>query len=352
MRKYYVGMDVHQATTVIVVLNGKGKVVMETVVATKAESLRAFFKQLNGEVQVTFEEGTQAAWLHGLLRTLVARVLVCNPRRNKTIGNKTDRIDAQQLARWLWQGVLHPVYHGEQKLRRLKELAHNYSCLVRDCTRVMNRLKAIYRGRGISCAGSGIYRVEQRGQWLAKLREVGARERASFLFQELDFLRALKKAARQALLQEARRHSSYRLLKSLPQLGPLRVAQIIALVQTPFRFRNKRQFWTYAGFAVVVRMTSEYELNEQGRAQRRRRPVATRGLNRNHNHELKYVLKSAAQRACAEGPFHECYERLVARGLDPSLAQLTIARKLAAATLTVWKTGVPFAPERMKEQMT
>jgi hypothetical protein len=37
--------------------------------------------------------------------------------------------------------------------------------------------------------------------------------------------------------------------------------------------------------------------------------------------------------------------------MDASLARLTIARQLATITLTIWKRGERFAPERMKQQM-
>jgi transposase len=351
MKKYYVGIDVHQATSVIVVLNGKGKFEMEMIVATRAETLRAFLKQLRGEVHVTFEEGTQATWLYDLLRPLVAKVLVCNPRHHKQSGNKSDRIDARKLAEWLWQGALRPVYHGEKGLRRLKELTRNYICLVQDTTRVMNRLKAIFRGRAISCKGTSIYRPDRQQHWLGKLRESGVKERATSLYEELAALKPLKQAAKQAMLKEARRQPAYRLWLSLPLLGPIRVAQIMAIVETPFRFRNKRQFWTYVGLAVITRMTSEYEVGANGRPQRRRRPLATRGLNRNHNHQLKHVFKSAAKAACSRGPIQSSYVARVEGGMDSSLAQLAIARKLASTTLTVWKTGVPFAPERVKQQV-
>ena len=60
MKTYYVGMDVHRASIVIVVLNGAGKIVMQSVIETGAERVRGFLKQLRGKVYVTFEEGTQA----------------------------------------------------------------------------------------------------------------------------------------------------------------------------------------------------------------------------------------------------------------------------------------------------
>jgi transposase len=109
-------------------------------------------------LQVTFEEGTCAAWLHDLLRPHVAKVVVCDPRRNALLkaGNKNDRIDARKLADLLRSGLLSAVYHGENGVRTLKELARSYLTLTRDTTRVMNRLKALYRSWAIPCAGQKV----------------------------------------------------------------------------------------------------------------------------------------------------------------------------------------------------
>ncbi|MGH9967600.1 MAG: IS110 family transposase [Pyrinomonadaceae bacterium] len=352
MKTYYVGMDVHQASIVIAVMNGAGRVVMETIVETGAERVRGFIQQLRGKVYVTFEEGTQASWLYEVLRPLVTEVVVCNPRHNKllAVGNKGDRIDARKLAELLRNGGLRAVYHGDNGVRTLRELVRNYDCLVADTTRVMNRLKAIFRGRAITCAGHDIYRYERRAQWLAKLKERGVKERAKFLYEELRALRSLRHEAKRLMLTEARRQPAYQLLHSIPLLGPVRVAEIMAIVGTPHRFRTKRQFWTYVGLAVVTRTSAEYVL-VKGVVRRSSRPVATRGLNRNHNHLLKRVFKSAATSACAREPFQAGYHRRLEQGMAPSLARLTIARQLAAITLTIWKCGEPFAPERMKQQV-
>jgi transposase len=349
MRTYYVGMDVHQATIVIAVLNGAGKVVMQTIVETGAETVRGFIKQLRGKVYVTFEEGTQATWLYDVLRPLVTEVLVCNPRHNKLLGfgSKGDRVDALKLAELLRLGSLRAVYHGEQGVRALKELVRNYDCLMRDATRVMNRLKAIFRGRAISCKGHEVYRSDRRQHWLGKLKEPGVKIRASFLYEELIVLKRLRQEAKRVMLQEARRHRAYHLLLSIPLLGPIGVAELIAVVETPFRFRSKRQFWAYVGLAVVTRTTAEYVMVE-GMVRKSSRPVATRGLNRNHNHLLKKIFKRAASNACSSGLFRPAYDARVAQGMDASLARLTIARKLVSTTLTVWKSGKRFTPERMK----
>ena len=353
MKTYYVGMDVHQASIVMVVLNGAGKVVEAITIKTGAAALRSYLQRLKGKVYVTFEEGTQAQWLHDLVRPLVTEVIVCDPRQNRLLasGNKSDRIDAQKLAELLRNGALKAVDHADHGVRVLKELVRNYDCLVQDTTRVMSRLKALYRGRAIASKGHDIYRQDQKTKWLKKLKEPGAKQRAGFLYEQLAALKPLRHKAKLAMVREARRQAAYPWLMSVPRLGAVSVAQLLAVVGTPHRFRSKRQFWTYVGLAVVTRTTADQEV-VNGVLRRSRRPVATRGLNRNHNHLLKRVFKTAATSACKSGPFAPAYEARLQQGMDPALARLTIARQLAAITLSLWKHGERFQAERMKQPAT
>jgi transposase len=343
----YVGMDVHQATIVIVVLNAEGKTVSEAIIETKTETVRDFIRGLRGELHVTFEEGAQAAWLYDLLRPHATEVMVCNPRHNRLLGdgNKNDRIDAMKLAQLLRAGLLKPVYHGQSGTRALKEMVRSYECLVSDTTRVMNRIKAIYRSRGILCAGHDVYREDRRVEWLAKLTERGVRLRAEVLYRQLTALRELRAQAKQAMLAESGQHGTRKLLAGVPKLGAVRVAQIIASVDTPHRFRSKRQFWAYCGLAVVTKASAEYRI-EAGRVKKTAKAAATRGLNGNYNHRLKSVFKSAAQSACASEPFKQQYDALLAKGINAALARLTVTRKLAAITLAIWKRGEPFDVQR------
>ncbi len=349
MKTYYVGMDVHQASIAIVVLNGAGKVVERSGLETGVAAVRSYLQRLKGRVYVTFEEGTQAQWLYEVVQSLVTSVIVCDPRQNRLLaaGNKSDQIDAEKLAQLLRNGSLKAIDHRDHGVRVLKELVRNYECLVQDTTRVMSRLKAIYRGRAIACKGHEIYRQDRRQQWLRKLTEPGVKVRAGFLYEQLAALRSLRQKAKLAMLREARRQAAYPWLLSVPRLGPVSVAQLLAIVGSPHRFRSKRQFWTYVGLAVVTRTSAEQEV-VNGVLRRSRRPVATRGLNRNHNHLLKRVFKTAATSACHHGPFSAAYAARVKRGMDPALAKLTIARQIAAITLSLWKRGELFQVERMK----
>jgi hypothetical protein len=118
---------------------------MECIIETKAATILQFVAGLRGDLHITFEEGTWAAWLFDLLKPHVTQVVVCNPRRNALLkeGNKSDRIDARKLAELLRGGLLRPVYHGENGIRTLKELARSYLTINKDLTRVMNRVNII-----------------------------------------------------------------------------------------------------------------------------------------------------------------------------------------------------------------
>jgi len=348
----YIGLDVHQATISVVVLDSTGHLVMESIIETKAASILQLLHGLSGSLQVTFEEGTCAAWLHDLLQPHVRKVVVCDPRKNALLkaGNKNDRIDARKLADLLRTGLLSPVYHGENGVRTLKELARSYLTLTRDTTRVMNRLKALYRSWAIPCAGQRVYAPRDRSEWLAKITEAGVRRRAEIYYQQLDALRSLREHVRRDLLAEGRKHSAMKLLRQIPSIGPIRAVLLIALMQTPHRFRTKRQLWAYCGLALKTSTSGEYRIVE-GQLKRSRKFLAIRGLNANHNHDLKNIFKGAATRAAAvPGPFQEFHAALVARGMKPTMAHLTLARKIAAITLIVWKKGVGFDAEHLKQQ--
>ncbi len=348
----YVGLDVHQATTVAEEERENGQVIARLVLPTAEGALVGFLEGLSGSVQVAFEEGTQAQWLCDLLRPRVARVVVADRRGQKRPGSHGDFKDAERLAEDLRTGHLRAVYHGSPERATLRELSRLYGNLVEDSTRTMQRLKALYRARAIRSRGPRLYQPANRAEWLAKLEDRGARLRAEALLRELDALRELRPQAKAALVAEARKDPAWRVLNSIPYLGPVRVALLLATLQTPRRFPTKRNLWGYAGLAVVTRSTAEWEWGDGGPV-RRARPAMTRGLNRNHNHVLKSVLKGAADAAVHRpGPLQDFYRHLLARGLDPELARVTLTRKLASITLRLWKTGEDFDPTKLSVQAT
>jgi transposase len=214
----------------------------------------------------------------------------------------------------------------------------------------MNRTKALYRSWAIPCAGEKVYSPRHRNSWLEQLPEAGVRRRAEQLYQQLDALMKIRREARRELLMESKKHAAQQLLRQIPLLGPIRVALLIALLQTPHRFRTKRQLWAYSGLALQTRVSGEYRFTG-GQLQPAKRLAAPRGLNHNHSHDLKNVFKGAATQASRSGnALGELYQDLLATGMKPAMARLTLARKIAAIVLKIWKKGGRFDPEQLKRQ--
>ena len=348
----YIGMDVHQATISVAVMDAQGKLIMECLLETKAATIVEFIQGLQGTLALTFEEGTSAAWLHDLLKPHVSRLVVCDPRKAALLkeGNKSDRIDARKLAEMLRTNQLKSVYHGEHGIRTLKELGRSYLTITKDVTRSMNRIKALYRSWAIPCAGTSVYAPRHRAEWLAKIVEPGVRVRAQRLYQQLDLLQPVRLEARRELLLESHKHAAVKLLRQIPSIGPIRAALLVALLQTPHRFRTKRQLWAYSGFAVETHDSGEYRC-VRGKLPRNRERITVRGLNDNHNNDVKSIFKSAAISASTRpGPLHEFYMARVEKGMRPTMARLTLARKIATIALTMWKKGVDFDPQNLPRQ--
>jgi len=287
----YIGMDVHKESISIAVRNAAGKIVMECVIETKASTTLQFMDGLRGDVQVTFEEGTWAAWLYDLLKPHVTKVVVCDPRRNALLqeGNQNDRVDARKLAELLHNNQLRSVYHGDHGLRALKELVRSYLTITKDLSRVMTRVKAIYRSWAIPCSGKQVYSSRRRAEWLGKIQEPGVRRRAEFYYQQLDALRALRQEVRRDLLAESKKHKIWKRLCQIPSIGPIRAAMLLGILQTAHRFRTKRQLWTYSGLGIEVHSSADHH-TVKGQLERKKKHIEIRGLNENCNHDVKNLL--------------------------------------------------------------
>ena len=174
--------------------------------------------------------------------------------------------------------------------------------------------------------------------------------KATLLLQLTAVPRTNWATARLAFESVPRKHREWHVLKTCPGLGPIRTAELLPVVVTPYRFQSRSRFWAYCGLGVVMRSSSDWVRGPGGRWVRE--PVQqTRGLNRNFNHTLKRVFKGAATTVIGRAenePLYRHYERLLEGGTKPNLAKLTIARQLASIVLAVWRTGEAYDPKRLE----
>ena len=119
----------------------------------------------------------------------------------------------------------------------------------------MNRIKALHRAWSIPCAGTRVYAPRYREEWLGKIEHAGVRraEPSCWTDSWMD-CRSYDEPAFRAYSAESGKHkASKNRLRQIPCIGPIRAARLIALMQTPHRFRSKRQLWTYSGLGIETR---------------------------------------------------------------------------------------------------
>ena len=157
-----------------------------------------------------------------------------------------------------------PVFKAPAAWARLREAVRLEMKLTRNVVRTKQQLKSLYRRRGVACTGDGVYSPRHRGAWIAKL-PASVRPSAVILSEEMDLLRDLQQRAEQQMYTAARKFPMWRTLQTAPGIGRKRSAQLLAIVVTPHRFRNKRRFWSYCGLAVVTRSSADWIQQPNGR---------------------------------------------------------------------------------------
>jgi transposase len=243
------------------------------------------------------------------------------------------------------------VYKAPLQLAALRNAVRGYGFAVRDVVRAMNRLRSVFLSRGVA-VNEGVYHSKGRAKWLAKLTPPH-RRLAEWLGRQLDQLVPLREQAEEWLLEEAKTQPIIRKLATVPGMGPIRTAQVVAVTANPHRFRTRRQYWSYCGFGIVTRSSSDWVQGKDGRWERSR-VRQTRGLTRKRHPLLKSVFKGAATTVIGqlpEDPLHKDYERMLAAGIKPNLAKLTLARKIAATVLSMWKHQEVYDPQRHRAVM-
>ena len=182
----YLGLDVHAASSTLVVLSQNGKQLRRSVIETNGRALVEAIGAIPGHRRLCFEEGTQSAWLYEILSPHVQETVVAMPGRSP--GQKSDSLDARGLAEKLRSGQIErPVFKAPGQFSLLRERARMHSTIARDLVRVQARLKSQYRARGIRTPGASVYGRRRREEWLKRLPRA-ARSSAERLYAQLDFL--------------------------------------------------------------------------------------------------------------------------------------------------------------------
>jgi hypothetical protein len=112
--------------------------------------------------------------------------------------------------------------------------------------------------------------------------------------------------------------------------------------------KTTRQFWSYCGLGIVTHSSSDWVRDKKAGRWIRDQVQQTRGLTRERHPLLKSVMKGAAT-TVIRMPAHPLqleYHRRLEAGIKPNLAKLTLARRIAAIVLSMWKHQEVYDPKR------
>ena len=337
--EHIIGIDVASEVCSVVVMNQAGKLMMNTRVATSESNLRELVKSVKRPRQVVFEECGQAAWLYTVFEAISHDVFICNPKKNRDLSghSKTDDNDALNLAERARIGALSRVWHGGRSLQALRDRLRDYQSLTSQSTALKNKLKAVFRNRGIA-VGNKAYVPDSRIEIVKCLPHQALRSRVCHLGEVLDVVTQQRADAEIELVKTARKSPMFHSLTSMPRIGNILGATILAEVGTPDRFRTRKQFWSYIGLAVTTFETSQFYADERNFIRKKDRKTRTRGLVNQYNSALKFTFKHVALDLSRSDWKHE-FIRLQKSNVSEANARLTLARKAAAIALRLMKTG-------------
>jgi transposase len=240
---------------------------------------------------------------------------------------------------------VHPVYIPGGGELQLRQLAKHYVRMVRERARAIQRLRALFLESGVRIGR----KHSSVSPPIRRLVGGAAKAIAGAYVRQIRATTELVDDAKGLFIHAAQQFPAYEILQSIPYIGEMRAAMLIAAIGNPDRFTSRRKFWAYGGLAVVQNTSTEHHI-ENGQIVRTEKSRGIR-LSKSAQPLLKKLLRDIALHASVRrGPFREIYDSHIARGKRPSIARLALARKIAAIVLAMWRSGDPFNPSLLTTQ--
>lgn len=326
----YVGMDVHWRQTTICILDGNGRRVKGMTVHGSWEKVLRELGRIEGRWQACFEATCGYGWLYERLKGMAEKVIVAHPGQLRLIfrsKRKSDRVDAEKLAKLLYLDEVPPVYVPDVGVRSWRAMIEHRQGLMSERVRAKNQLRALLRTHGI---------VAPRGLWTKKgkawieaqdLPTLMERLQRDILLERLDSLRALLGRVEAALKEVSSRNAGVTLLMEIPGVGIRTAEAVMAYVDDPHRFGRVKAVGSY--FGLVPCQDQSAGKNRMGHITRQG-PATVRKL-----------LTEAAWQAIRRSPKIRAYFERIRQG-NPDrkkIAVVATAHYLVRVMLAMLRTG-------------
>ncbi len=275
----YIGLDAHQSTSSICILDENGKRV-------KRQTVHGFFPKVMEELrkvdepfEICFEASCAYGYLYDELQKIARRVVVAHPGQLRLIfrsKRKSDRVDAEKLAKLLFIGEVPEAYVPSINVRNWRRLIEYRRRLIDKRTRCKNAIRALLRSHGVR-APKNLW--SRKGQaWLASIEwpNLAAEVQRDLLADELALFERQVRKVTKALDEMGSRHPAVVLLRTIPGVGACTAETVAAYIDAPSRFSRSGEVASY--FGLIPCQDSSAGLNRLGHITKQGPPTARKYL--------------------------------------------------------------------------
>ena len=331
-----IGIDLGDKFSYVCSVSAEGRVIGRERVATRRESFTKFFGK-HSPARVVIECGTHSPWVSRLLEECGHEVIIANPRWASRKARKTDKIDAEQLARQgrIDPSLLHPIRHRGVEAQRDLAVIRGRLALIEARTKLINHVRGVVKSFG--------YRIRScSAEAFANRAEAEMPEELKGVFGiVIEAIRRLTEDVRSCdkqVEQISKRYPETKQLRQVKGVGVLTALAFVLVIEDPRRFESSRLVGPYLG--LVGRKFQTGDSDPQLR------------ITKSGDKLLRCLLTSSAHYIM--GPFGEdCDlfrhgEGICRRGgMNAKKRAITaVARKLSVLLHALWISGAKYEPLR------
>lgn len=335
--KLFVGLDVSLAKTAICVISEHGKIIKETEVPSEPEALLRWLGELEGLIaMVGLEAGPLSQWLHRALIESGLDAALMETRQVKgalkAMPIKTDRRDAEGIARLLHLGWFRPVHCKSVSAQETRAVLGARKAVQQSMIALEMSLRGLLRNFGLKVGAIS------RGRFEARIRELAdgnpmletatapmLRARAS-LRQELALL---EKHVRRLAQEDPICHR----LMTMPGIGAVVALTFRAAVDDPSRFRSSKRLGPWVGLTPSRNQSGERDV--------------TGGITKAGDVNLRRALCQAATVMMNRGrsTWLRTWGTQLAQRRGRKIAMVALARRIAVILHRIWVDDTVFEPD-------
>jgi transposase len=334
----FAGLDLHQKMVEAVIVDDTGRLVVNQRFPATRAALESFARRHLAGCAVALEATCNTWPVAGILRPLVARLVISNPMRTRAIAwakIKTDRIDATVLAHLLRLDYLPEVWQPDAETQSLRRRTTERANLVADRTRIKNRIHAVLHQRLIEAPQGDLFDARHQ-RWLAGLKlDPDGRQSLDRHLRQLEAVQEQVVQLEDRLVREAYHDPRAKLLVTLPGVDFTVAQALLSALGEVDRFPDGNRAAAYLGLAPSTYQSGEHcyhgHITKQGRS------------------HARWLLVQAAQHLDRHpGPLGVFFRR-IARKKNRNVAVVATARKLVTIA---WQMLVHNEPYRYAQPQT